>query len=126
MRFCYSLWPDQCLISSVYDFVIKHAKRDLIMISRGDDGRIRGVMFGWPVNALDSEYDGKYVDYPKGTCFYCNMLIIDPGYHGTAEFNDISDALKEQVLHDYPNVTHYGYHREKHGNRYRIKPLGRL
>ncbi len=126
--FCKRLWPDQMIPSfdgaRVMDFVAAHMEEKMCLFSRGENGEIRAVLFGWPISTV-KDYDGEFVNEPDGPIFYCNLLIVDPEYYGHEMFKEIAETMRYKVVTTFPSVEYYSYHRAKHGDRYALVPIER-
>ena len=108
----------------IVDFIAEHVKRGCFTFSRGDNGRIRAVLFGWPVDMdvaveSDGENDGLQA-VVSSECLYVNMLVVDPGIskrQAVASILSLATRVQERWGCD---ITHVAYHRAKYGNRFKV------
>ena len=108
----------------IIDFVAEHIKRNCTVFSRGDDGRIRAVLFGWPVDIHEATRlsgKGNSLDSVESSeCIYINMLILHPKLSQGTSIKAVL-AMGARVQEKWGrDIIYVAYHRAKYDNRFRI------
>jgi len=111
-------------IQSVTDFVKEHASHRCLVFSRGEDGRIRAVMYGWPVDRLVASDEGgtdeSLTMIPGGDCLYINMLVVDADL-AFVEGAEAIWAMRERVEERWGrSIDWVCYHRGKYDDRFKV------
>ena len=108
------------------DFIAQHAACDLIHISRADDGKIRGLLFGWPIHRRD-DYDGEYVEEPDGDTYYVNMFVARKKLMLSEFWPTSAQALRDSILHRHGSrLKNLCFHRGKHSDRFQMMPFNQF
>jgi hypothetical protein len=106
----------------IADFVVSHAESDSIFWSRGDDGELRAVMFGWPV-AMNNILKKEPVYNPIGDILYVNLLVANdevPDGEKMASIRSMKAMIDER---HGGRVKKLAYHKGKIGDKLLIIPL---
>jgi hypothetical protein len=110
--------------TDIAESVVSHAENDMIYWSRGDNGELRAVMFGWPVSQADLDADTVATALaPMGEILYVNLMVV-------AKNESKRDSIEAvRSMKDMVDARHGGrvkklaYHKGKIGDKFLIIPL---